>query len=484
VRADLQAARKPSFESSFISSLISSKTDPTMSIRSNSPNFGFSHTAGAIPLRGNASPRTARSPLQDLLEEKGYNYAQRGSSSALELTPGGTSHEKNLIENGTAFRDISAFCTIELTGKDALIFLDRLTTNNLLDLEVGKCRRTIFCNDRGGIIDSVLVVTETDRILLFGSVNCSEKLTRWINRYIAKDEVTVTDVTGTIGALEVYGPQAESATILISGIIDEEPERVYFFEFEEMVFSLLKYRFAGKIDRYLIYGSETAIKKLTNFVLEYQGPFSLGFVGEEAITELNIKSVVPGAAEIVDIFHPFEIELTDEVASGKKNFIGRDTLLRPEFFERVQRKFVPLEVVSGEFLSSALPADFNGAPTILGEEPAALGGAPAAFKGAPAILGEEPAALGGAPGSASDSGSTKESRGDGLHRLPALPVFLTDEEGKEVGVLTTVSSISHNGSRAAVGVVKQTHMTPGKKLFFEKGEVIVKEFPLLKDQAL
>ncbi|MBK6679438.1 MAG: hypothetical protein IPG53_05140 [Ignavibacteriales bacterium] len=84
------------------------------------------------------------------------------------------------------------------------------------------------------------MVHEGTRLLLFGSAGSSDKLTRWINRYIISDDVNVRDNTGTCGSFEIYGPQAQTFIILLSGIKEEESNKIYHFEFEDKSFSLIK----------------------------------------------------------------------------------------------------------------------------------------------------------------------------------------------------------------------------------------------------
>lgn len=292
--------------------------------------------------------------MQDILSEGGYVYSQFGGSHVISESRRGFNADLDLLKNGTALRDTSAFCTLELKGEDTLDFLNRITTNDLKNLRPGESRRTIFCSDKGRIIDSVLVVNEGTRFLIFGSAGSSDKLCRWINRYIITDDVHVKDITGKTGSFEIYGPQTRTVLILLSGIKDEESNKIYNFEFEEKLFSLIRYRFAGKIDRYLVYGDPRGFDKVAHFVLDYQGPFNIDFVSEAAIRRMNIHFGAPGESELTDLFNPHEVRLMDEVSLRKGCYIGQEVIARLDTYDKVQKLLTKLEVEPG--MSTELPA--------------------------------------------------------------------------------------------------------------------------------
>lgn len=338
-----------------------------------------------------------RSVIQDFLTEKGYTYTLAGHSHVLTGSRRGFEADLDLLKSGTALRDISAFSILEIKGEDTLDFLNRITTNDLKNLRPGESKRTIFCSDKGRIIDSVLVVNEGTRFLLFGSAGSSDKLNRWINRYIIADDVNVKDITGTLGALEIYGPQAQTVIILLAGIKDEEPNRLYNFEFEERVFSLVKYRFAGKIDRYLVYSEPRGFERVASFVAGYEGPFNIDFVCEDAIKSMNVGLAAPGESELTDLFNPHEARLLDEVSFKKGCYIGQEVIARLDTYDKVQKLLTQFEIANGS-----------------------------------------------------------------EHELPA-PLF--DGEGREAGVLTTISpSVGAKGA-VALGFVRKSHLQAGNKLF-------------------
>jgi folate-binding protein YgfZ len=282
--------------------------------------------------------------IQDFLTQNGFVFTLQGNNYIMTQSKGGNQTDCNLLKNGTAVRDTSSFCTLELKGSEVLDFLNRITTNDLRGLKAGESIRTLFCSDKGRIIDSVLLVNEGTRFLLFGSVGSSDKLTRWINKYIINDDVHVKDITGSFGSFEIYGPQAQTFIILLSGIKEEEAGKLYNFEFEDKTLSLVKSRFADKIEKYLIFGDTRAFDKLTPYILNYDGPFSVGFVSEPSVKDYYLSKKLPGVNELSDYFNPHEVKLMTEVSLKKGCYIGQEIIARLDTYDKVQKFLVNLEI--------------------------------------------------------------------------------------------------------------------------------------------
>lgn len=300
--------------------------------------------------------------IQDILSQNGFNFTLFGNNYIITESKKGSQADALLLKNGTAVRDTSSFSTLEIKGDDVLDFLNRISTNDLKGLKPGESIRTLFCSDKGRIIDSTLLINEGTRFLLFGSAGSSDKLTRWINRYIINDDVHVKDITGSYGSFEIFGPQAQTFIILLSGIKEGELNKIYHFEFEDKSFSLIKYRFADKIEKYLIFGDPSGFDKLTAYILNYDGPFSVDFVSETSVRDFYLAKKLPGVNELSDYFNPHEIKLMAEVSLKKGCFIGQEVIARLDTYDKVQKLLVNLEV--DHTFDGVLPAalkDENGA---------------------------------------------------------------------------------------------------------------------------
>ena len=68
--------------------------------------------------------------------------------------------------DGVAFSAAHAPDLLEVTGRDGLDLLHRISTNSLQDLSPGMCRETIFTDAKGRFVDVDTVGVLEDRILL------------------------------------------------------------------------------------------------------------------------------------------------------------------------------------------------------------------------------------------------------------------------------------------------------------------------------
>src|SRR3954464_185616 len=58
--------------------------------------------------------------------------------------------------SGSIF-DVSHMGRLHFSGKDAAKFLDRVLTRKIVDQKVGQSRYSLICNERGGVMDDVIV---------------------------------------------------------------------------------------------------------------------------------------------------------------------------------------------------------------------------------------------------------------------------------------------------------------------------------------
>ena len=113
-------------------------------------------------------------------------------------------------ERATLF-DLTSFGKIEVTGRDALKLLQRVTDSNM-DRPVGSATYTQFLNTRGGVEADVTVTRiEPNKFwVVTGSGFIGNDLA-WLQMHIERDEdVTLRDITTEWACLAVWGPKSRS----------------------------------------------------------------------------------------------------------------------------------------------------------------------------------------------------------------------------------------------------------------------------------
>ena len=111
---------------------------------------------------------------------------------------------------GAALHDASYWGRLKATGADALDLLNRLSTNQVIDLSAGMAAPTVLTTDRGRIIDLLWVVNQGDHLLLLTSPGRQQTVIDWLDKYTIMEDLVVEDITGQTAMLALLGPLAAS----------------------------------------------------------------------------------------------------------------------------------------------------------------------------------------------------------------------------------------------------------------------------------
>jgi len=106
--------------------------------------------------------------------------------------------------------DVSSNVQIELTGKDAPAFLNRLCTQQVDRLPPGSGCEAFVTNARGHIMAHVLVFCGIQSRLLHASGVRAAKIREHLQQYLVRDQVEIHDRGGEWCEFRLAGKQAES----------------------------------------------------------------------------------------------------------------------------------------------------------------------------------------------------------------------------------------------------------------------------------
>ena len=117
--------------------------------------------------------------------------------------------EHQATRERVALFDLTSFGKIEVTGRDALKLLQRVTDSNM-DKPVGSAMYTQFLNTRGGVEADVTVtrIAQDKFWVVTGSGFIANDLA-WLQMHIEQDDdVTLRDITTDWACLALWGPKA------------------------------------------------------------------------------------------------------------------------------------------------------------------------------------------------------------------------------------------------------------------------------------
>jgi len=116
--------------------------------------------------------------------------------------------ECNAVRNSVGIFDVSHMGRALISG-DATAFLDCVTTNDVAALEVGRGHYSVMCNEKGGIIDDIVIcrLTEKQYLMVFNAGN-REKDLNWLSNNAKLFNVEMQHVSDEVSMFAVQGPNA------------------------------------------------------------------------------------------------------------------------------------------------------------------------------------------------------------------------------------------------------------------------------------
>jgi aminomethyltransferase len=123
----------------------------------------------------------------------------------------GVLDEHRAVRERAGLFDVSHMGTVELYGPDAAATCQLLTTNDVRRLKDGRAQYSILCNERGGMLDDIIVYRRSPEhyLLCVNAANTAADVA-WIQGHATK-RVEVVDRSAETALLALQGPRAGQA---------------------------------------------------------------------------------------------------------------------------------------------------------------------------------------------------------------------------------------------------------------------------------
>jgi aminomethyltransferase len=120
----------------------------------------------------------------------------------------GIMDEHQVVRTSLGVFDISHMGQFFVRGADAMSWLNRMLTNNVERLTTGQGQYTLMLNERGGVIDDLIIyrVGDNDWLLIVNAAKIEEDLA-WLQSHLA-DGVGLEDRSADYAGLAIQGPKA------------------------------------------------------------------------------------------------------------------------------------------------------------------------------------------------------------------------------------------------------------------------------------
>ncbi|QNM06782.1 aminomethyltransferase family protein [Qiania dongpingensis] len=216
---------------------------------------------------------------------------------------------------------------LEVTGKDAAAFLDRMFANPVANLKVGRDRYTAMLNEKAEIIDDVVVLRlEEDKFWV--STLFVKKLTAWFDAHRNGEETAYEDVTKKWDMYAVQGPRSRD---LVNALTDTPVDEQKFFSIadnsiEGIPVKINRGGFTGEKLGYEIYVSPEQGAAIEEKLREKGEAFDAKEVTDFQIMAISLPTEA-GFYYMRDLMYtnPFEVGLERGIG-WDRDFIGREAL--------------------------------------------------------------------------------------------------------------------------------------------------------------
>ena len=259
----------------------------------------------------------------------------------------GITDEHMTVRNGVGVFDVSHMGEFWVKGPKALAFLQKVTSNDVSVLSIGKVQYSCFPNGKGGIVDDLLVYHfEENKYLLVVNASNIQKDWNWIVKNNTEG-AELENASDWMAQLAVQGPKAtEMLQKLTSLTLADIPYYTFkvgtFAGVKEVIISNTGYTGAGGFELYFY--PEDA-KKIWNALFETGADYDIKPIGLGARDSLRLeKGFCLYGNDIDDTTSPIEAGLgwITKFVKGK-DFIDR-ALLEKQKTEGVTRKLVRFEL--------------------------------------------------------------------------------------------------------------------------------------------
>ncbi len=256
----------------------------------------------------------------------------------------GVNAEHEIVRNKVGVFDVSHMGNFFVSGKDALDFLQYITSNDVAKLKPGKIQYSCFPNEQNGIVDDLLVYQlDDDRYMLVVNGANLDKDWAWINKHAQNFEVKLEDLSDQYSILAVQGPDSPKLIQKLAGdSADLENLKYYTWTkadlagHKDILVSATGY--TGE-KGYEIYVKNEWVKDVWNALFEAGEEFGLKPIGLGARDTLRLeKGYCLYGNDIDDTTSPIEAGL-GWITKFTKDFINSENLKKQKE-QGVRRKLV------------------------------------------------------------------------------------------------------------------------------------------------
>ena len=244
--------------------------------------------------------------------------------------------EHMAVREAVGVFDVSHMGRVAVEGPDAGAFLNYVLTSDVRALRPGRSAYSLMCNERGGIIDDVVVLRRSgDAFLLVVNAANRSKDLGWLAKHAEGWDVAIRDLSDNVAMMAVQGPRALD---VVEPLCDKPVSGLKWHSFTDACISgaevlVARMGYTGE-DGFEIYIWDVHVEepekalRIWDAVLEAGHEFGIRPCGLGARDTLRLEAGYRlYGADMDERTTPFEAGLSFAVDLDKGDFIGREALL-------------------------------------------------------------------------------------------------------------------------------------------------------------
>lgn len=273
-------------------------------------------------------------------------------------------NEHHSVRKNAGLFDISHMGRLEILGNKAFPFIQRIITNDAGKLADRQVQYTPICNERGGILDDILVYKWHEEHFML-VVNCAnkEKDLLWLQEQaVTYQPLEIRDSTDSTSLIALQGPLSMR---MLENAFNSKFDYLKRFYFDDFVWDgipivISRTGYTGE-DGFEIFTDAKHVVKLWNLLLDKNRQDGLRPAGLGARDTLRLEAcLLLYGNDMDETTTPLETTIDWTVKFDKGNFTGKEAMLRQK------AKGVDRKLAGFEMIDRGIPR--NGYPVSKGNE--------------------------------------------------------------------------------------------------------------------
>ncbi len=271
----------------------------------------------------------------------------------------GITQEHLAVRENVGLFDISHMGEFDITGPDALDFIQKMTVNDASELQEGDIQYSCMCYEDGGIVDDFLVYRLSDRYMMVVNAANIKKDYDWLKSHL-EGNVKLINRSDDYGLLAVQGPNAGK---VVNEITDEDVDAIKYYN--SAVVTIVGHKvflsrtgYTGE-DGFEIYIETEAADDIWEAVNNSGKKYEMQHIGLGARDTLRLEMKMALYGNDIDkSTTPIEAGLSFIVKLDKGDFIGKSAIEKQKK-EKPDRKLVCIVLEGRAFPRKGYPIISN-----------------------------------------------------------------------------------------------------------------------------